>query len=186
MRPSRLLAALLPIAVGACASLARPGVFVQTRDPLTRTIGMDAEVVLESAAAAVRAYGFEIPSPAPGTVRVYSEPVTIQSSWRGKPVAERVLCGVGTAASSDPLRLREVTNAMPVELRLGFELEPRQGSTATRLIFEAQGRRSGTEYFAAPTMACTLTVAFVEELFANMEEDLSSRFGRMARAEGSR
>jgi hypothetical protein len=172
--PTRFI--ILLAGLSACASSQpRSDVFAPTRDPLTRFVNVQPEPLLTAAATALREIGFEVADPRPGAVAIYSEPITIQSTWRNSPVANRILCGVGTAATSDAQRVRETANRIPIELRLGYRVEGRPGTTAMTLNFEAQGRRMEAEYFATPTMACTLTVPFVDELFDSVEEQLPGR-----------
>jgi hypothetical protein len=169
--PIRLIVVL--IGLSACSSQqARPDVFAPTRDPLTRFVAVQPDALLAAGATALREIGFQIADPVAGAVAVYSDPIVVQTRWRDRPVANRILCGVGTAATSDTQRVQETANRIPIELRLGYRVEARPGTTAMTLIFEAQGRRMEAEYFATPTMACTLTVPFVDELFDAVEAKL--------------
>jgi hypothetical protein len=137
-----------------------------TGDPLTRVENGTSLDVLSAGAAAIRELGFEISIPAGDAGRIYSEPLSIQTVWLGEPVSRRVLCGVGTAVSSDLVRVIALSDAVPVQIQLGLVVEERVGGTATSIIFEAQGRRTGAEpQLTLPSMACTLSNQFVTELF---------------------
>ncbi len=142
---------------------------------MTRFAEVQPAPLLAAGAAALREIGFQVAEPTPGDVTVISQPIVIQSTWRDRPVADRVLCGIGTAATSDIARVQQLANRIPVELILGFRVEPRPGTTAMTLNFQAQGRSLEPEYFATPTMACTLSVPFVDELFAAVQAQLAER-----------
>ena len=150
----------------------RPVAFVPTQDPVTRLVSAEPEVILTAGAEALRDMGFDIAAPTAGITWVYSNPIVIQSNWRGDPVAKRILCGIGTAVGSDPNRVTQLANTIPVELSLGFEVEVLPTATATRILFGAQGRRSGFGFLTPPTMSCTLTHDFVNELFSALRTKL--------------
>jgi hypothetical protein len=149
-----------------------PVTFEVTQYPLTRLVPAGPDGILRLGVSAIRDMGFEITEPTSGSIRVFSEPLVIQSTWRGQPIARRILCGVGSAAASDPVRVTDLTNTIPIELRLGYEIERHAERTATTILFSAQGRRSPAETLTSPTMACTLTYAFVNELFAAIDSQM--------------
>lgn len=151
-----------------------PKTFSPTPDPVTRLFAFEASHVLETAAVTLRRIGFDVAEPGPDATRVYSKPVRIQTTWRGAPVADRIVCGVGSAIGSDPMRLRTLANTIPIDLSLGFEIEPRQGATAMKLLFHGEGHRTSAPYFSQPTMLCSVTIDFVDELFAAVAADLAS------------
>jgi hypothetical protein len=146
-----------------------------TGDPLTRIESGTPLQVLTAGAEAIRQIGFDIATPTSADEgRIFSEPLSIQTVWLGEPVSRRVLCGVGTAVSSDLIRVIELSDAVPVEIQLGLVVERRASGTATSIIFEAQGRRTGAEpQLTMPSMACTLANDFVEELFAAIDARLA-------------
>jgi hypothetical protein len=146
--------------------------------PLTRFLRVEPAAILEAGTAALRDFGFVVLDPGTTTTRVYSEPLVLQHTWRGAPLASRIVCGVGTAAASDPRRLSEVSNAIPVDIRVGYEIERRAESTAISIVYSAQGRRSRGEPLTSPTMSCALTGQFVAELFAAVDTKLAETGGR--------
>jgi hypothetical protein len=116
--------------------------------------------------------GFEVEEPPAGAIRVFSEPLILQSRWRDAAVSDRIICGMGLSAPTDTNRTNQLANTIPVSIRLGYEVEPRAESTATTVLFVAEGRRTETVVPGSPTMACTLTVPFVNELFQELEATL--------------
>ena len=172
-RATAILAVLL---LTACARLrfSESSVALETTpDPVTRLISADPATVLQAGAAALRGMGFDIAPPPNEDINwIYSNPIVIQSTWRGQAVSERILCGLGTAISSDPVRVTQVANTIPIELSLGFEVEVVPGATATRILFGAQGRRVGYSFLTSPTMSCTLTYGFVDEIFNALRAEL--------------
>jgi len=170
-----LVGLTLLVALSGCSrSMAQPEASIATPDPVTRLVSREPQALLHAAVAAMRDMGFQIPDPAAGESRIYSGPLVVQTSWMGEPVSERILCGIGTAAASDPFRVAQLANTIPIELSLGYEVEPRPGATATRLIFLAQGRRGGSTLLTTPMMSCTLTHAFVDEMFTAIEAQFPS------------
>ncbi len=149
-----------------------PTELTPTSDPVTRLVRNDAVSVLRAGVATLREMGFDIADPSPGATRVFSEPLIIQSEWRGDPISRRVLCGIGVSAPSDVNRITTLANTIPIMLRLGYQVEPRAESTATTILFIAEGRRTDTVVPQSPTMSCTLTVPFVNELFRELESTL--------------
>lgn len=169
---SRLLAALLVVSATGCASFSPETDLTPTSSPVTRIVRNQPAPVLRAGTQALRGIGFEVSDPGPGAVRVFSEPMTIQSVWRGAPISQRVICGMGLAAPTDTNRTSQLANTIPVELRLGYEVESRPEATAATIIFIAEGRRAEAAVPTSPTMSCTLTVPFVNELFRLLEEAL--------------
>ncbi len=168
--------ALLVVLTGllGCAGASAPSRsgLTPTSDPVTRLVATDTAAALRAAASTLRGMGFEVAEPASAAGRVFSEPLVIQSTWRSRPIADRVLCGVGLAAPSDLNRINALANSIPITLRLGFEVEPRSGTTATTVLFVAEGRRPETVVAQSPTMSCTLTMQFVNEIFQELEATL--------------
>ena len=161
------------IALAACARApSRPVAFVPTQDPVTRLVSAEPEMILTAGATALREMGFDIAPPNASINWIYSNPIVIQSTWRGGAIADRILCGIGTAVGSDRNRVNQLANTIPVELSLGWEVEILPSATATRILFGAQGRRSGFGFLTPPTMSCTLTHEFVDELFAALQTQL--------------
>jgi hypothetical protein len=173
--PFRPLLFALGLALAACGGSApRAATFVATQDPLTRLVPSGPASILEAGRAALREMGFDVTSPEVGATRVYSEQLIVQSTWRGEPVSRRIVCGIGTAAASEPGRVVGLSNTIPIEVQLGYEVQARAESTATAIIFNAQGRRANGEPLTSPAMSCTLTVPFVNELFAVIEANLAA------------
>jgi hypothetical protein len=156
------------------SSIPAAATFSPTSDPLTRLVPDGPAPILQAGTSALRDMGFSISPPGPSATRVFSEPLIIQSTWRGSPVSRRVVCGIGTAAASDHDRVTQLSNTIPIELQVGYEIEPRADRTATSILFSAQGRRAAGEPLTSPTMSCTLTVPFVNELFAAIEAELAA------------
>ena len=171
---SRLTVLIMAIGFAACSSAGGPppSELTPTSDPVTRLVRNQADPVLRAGAATLREMGFEVAEPAPGAVRVFSEPLILQSRWRDAAISDRVICGMGMSAPTDTNRTNQLANTIPVSLRLGYEVEPRAESTATTVLFVAEGRRTESTVPGSPTMACTLTVPFVNELFRELEATL--------------
>jgi hypothetical protein len=170
----RLFVLAPAIIFAACGGgLPPPTELTPTSDPLTRLIRNDAASVLRAGTTVLREAGFTVENPAPDGERIFSEPLLLQSNWRGQPISDRVLCGIGTSgATSDYTRLTNLANTIAIGLRLGYEVEPRAESTAVTVLFVAEGRRPATVVASTPTMSCTLTVSFVTELFRELESEL--------------
>jgi hypothetical protein len=174
---SRFTLIMVALSLAACVSSSAPPPteLTPTSDPVTRLVRNEPGPVLRAGVATLREMGFEVAEPAPGAVRVFSEPLTLQSRWRGGVISDRVLCGIGNLAPSDANRITQLANTIPIALRLGYEVEPRADATATTILFVAEGRRTEGVVPGTPTMSCTLTVPFVNELFRELEATLRAQ-----------
>jgi hypothetical protein len=118
--------------------------------------------------------GFEVSFPVEGETQVLTKPMTVQYSWGGAPVAERILCGLGTTVSSDLERVIKLSNEIPIRVQIGYTVERRSEGAAASISFLAQGWRSPAKLqLTTPTMACSLSPRFVMELFDAVEGQMA-------------
>ncbi len=174
---------VLPAALTACASLEPEDELyaISSPAPFQRALPATPAQVADAAAAALRDLGLPVAFVDGGTALVLSGTVTVHEHWGGRPIQDRLLCGVPflhmgdrevggwipyTGGDDEELeRAIEYTRALPIELRMGFEAEPTVDGSSVLLLMVATGHIASPTPLGPREVACLPTRTFVDEVF---------------------
>lgn len=179
----------LPVALAACTARDYGDGLAADPTPASfqRALAAPPGQVASAAAAVLRRIGLPVEFVDGGRALVLSGTVTVQDEWGGRPIETRLLCGVPFLHMGDrevgewvPLydgddeleRAIEYTRGLPIEVRMGFEADPRLGGSTVTLLMAATGQIASPSPLGPREVFCFPTRRFVDELFAGIAAQL--------------